>query len=37
MKHIAREYFQLEKKKDTTHDHVKLSKTIEQKVCTISC
>lgn len=31
MEHIAREYFKLDKKKDTTHDHVKLSKTIEQK------
>ena len=31
MENVAREYFRLEKKKDTTHDHVKLSKTIEQK------
>ena len=31
MENIAREYFKLNKKNDTTHDHVKLSKTIEQK------
>jgi hypothetical protein len=31
MEYIAREYFQLNKKTNTTHDHVKLSKTIEQK------
>lgn len=31
MEPIAREHFKLEKRRDTTHDHIKLSKTIEQK------
>jgi hypothetical protein len=31
MENVAREYFKLDKKTNTTHDHVKLSQTIEQK------
>lgn len=31
MENIAREYFKLDLKKDTAHDHIKLNKKIEQK------
>ena len=31
MEQIAKEFFKLEKRKNSTHDHIKLHKTIEQK------